>query len=82
MVPFELHVPRSLDEALDLLDQFGDDARPIAGGTALTLLMQQRLVLPGHLVSLGRIAELGGVEASDGRLRIGAAATQIGRAHV
>lgn len=75
MLPFELHVPTSLDEGLDLLDQFGDDARPIAGGTALTLLMQQRLVLPGHLVSLGRIAELSGIDASDGSLRIGAATT-------
>src|SRR5438445_702383 len=44
MLPFELHVPTTLDEALGLLDQHGDEARPIAGGTALTLLMQHVLV--------------------------------------
>ena len=75
MLPFELHVPATVDEALALLEQHGEDARPIAGGTALTLLMQQRLVLPGHLVSLGRIAELQGIEAANGTLRIGAGVT-------
>lgn len=75
MVPFELHVPTTLDEALDLLERHGDDARPIAGGTALTLLMQQRLVLPGHLVSLGHIPELARTEAANGTLRIGAGVT-------
>jgi len=75
MVPFELHVPTTLDEVLDLLDRHGDDARPIAGGTALTLLMQQRLVLPGHLVSLGRVSELARTETANGTLRIGAVVT-------
>jgi aerobic carbon-monoxide dehydrogenase medium subunit len=75
MVPFELHVPTTLDEALDLLDRHGEDARPIAGGTALTLLMQQRLVLPGHLVSLGRVGELARTETTNGTLRIGAGVT-------
>ena len=50
MIPFELHSPTSLSEALDLLHQYGEDARPIAGGTALVLLMEQRLVRPTHLV--------------------------------
>src|SRR5439155_14431977 len=75
MLPFELHVPSTLDEALDLLDQHQEDGRPIAGGTALTLLMQQRLVLPDHLVSLGRIPELQRTDVSNGTLRIGAAVT-------
>ena len=75
MLPFELHVPSTLDEALDLLDQHQDDGRPIAGGTALTLLMQQRLVLPDHLVSLGRIPELQRTDVSNGSLRIGAGVT-------
>ena len=72
MIPFELHRPASVGEALDLLEKYGEDARPIAGGTALVLLMEQRLVRPEHLVSLGRIAELSQLEAN-GELRIGAA---------
>ena len=74
MLPFELHVPATLDEALDLLDQHGEDARPIAGGTALILLMQQRLVLPNHLVSLARIGDLQRTEVN-GSLRIGSTVT-------
>lgn len=72
MIPFELHVPTRVDEALDLLERYGEDARPIAGGTALVLLMQQRLVRPEHLVSLGQVRELQGIEAGNGTLRIGA----------
>jgi carbon-monoxide dehydrogenase medium subunit len=75
MLPFELHQPSSTSEAIDLLDRYGEDARPIAGGTALVLLMQQRLVRPEHLVSLNRIRELDNVEA-DGQLRVGAAVIQ------
>jgi carbon-monoxide dehydrogenase medium subunit len=73
MIPFELHVPSTLDEALDLLDRYGEDARPMSGGTALVLLMEQRLVRPEHIISLGRIAELGRIESTNGSLRIGAA---------
>lgn len=75
MIPFTLHRPVGLPEALHLLSQYGEDARPMAGGTALVLLMQQRLVRPDHVISLGRIAELGRVEASDGTLRLGATVT-------
>ena len=75
MLPFELHVPTTTNEVLDLLDRYGEDARPIAGGTALTLLMQQRLVLPNHLVSLSRVSELAGIQARNGTLSIGAGVT-------
>jgi carbon-monoxide dehydrogenase medium subunit len=72
MIPFTLHTPTTLDEALDLLDRYGDDARPIAGGTALVLLMQQRLVRPEHLINLARVKELSAIEVSNGELRVGA----------
>ncbi len=73
MIPFQLHIPTTVNEALDLLGQYGDDARPISGGTALVLLMEQRLVRPEHLISLSRIPELGRIEAPNGALNIGAA---------
>src|SRR5581483_9189473 len=72
MIPFELHRPTTISDALELLDKYGEDARPISGGTALVLLMEQRLVRPEHLVSLSRIPELTRIEAN-GTLRIGAA---------
>jgi len=61
-----------MPEALELLEKFGDDARPLSGGTALVLLMEQRLVRPEHLVSLSGIPELGKIEVN-GALRIGGA---------
>lgn len=74
---FELHEPRSLGEALGLLAEAGEDARPIAGGTALSLLMGYGFLRPEVLVSLRHLRdELGGVGSDvTGGLRIGAATT-------
>jgi carbon-monoxide dehydrogenase medium subunit len=69
---FDYRVPATLDEAVELLDSYGDDARPIAGGTALVILMKQRLVRPGVLVSLRDIDDLRGIDKSDGSLRVAA----------
>ena len=75
MTPFEFIQPSSLDEALSLLDQHGDDGKVIAGGTALVILMKQRLVRPTALISLAKLQELRGVERSNGGIRIGALTT-------
>ena len=73
---FEYHEPRSLDEALALLDLYGDDAHLMAGGTATMLLLRQGLIRPAHVIGLRKIGELGGVARTpDGGLRIGATAT-------
>jgi carbon-monoxide dehydrogenase medium subunit len=55
---FEYHAPTSLDEATSLLQQFGDEARPVAGGTDLVLMMTDRVVTPRHVVDVKRIPEL------------------------
>ena len=71
---YEYHRPVRLDEALDLLDEHGDDAMAIAGGTDLVPNMKHGLFTPGHLISLGRVRELRGIDrADDGSIRIGAA---------
>src|SRR5215216_4642706 len=75
MIGFGYRAPTSLEEVCSTLDEFGDDARLIAGGTALVLLMKQRLVHPQVLVSLKRVAELGGVAHLNGGFRVGATAT-------
>jgi carbon-monoxide dehydrogenase medium subunit len=72
MTPFEYRAPRTLAEALAHLRQYGEDARPLAGGTALVLMMRQRLVRPACLVSLRGIPGLGRIEAADGSVEIGA----------
>ncbi len=72
MQDFQFHTPSSLDEALTLLEEYGEDARPMAGGTALVLLMKQSLVSAGHLVSLARVPGLDAIRVEDNELHIGA----------
>lgn len=75
MTPFELLEPRSLSEAAGLLDDAS--ARPIAGGTAVMLMMKMGVLRPARLVSLRavekRYSEIGA--GPDGGLRLGAMAT-------
>jgi carbon-monoxide dehydrogenase medium subunit len=70
-----LFQPRSLDEAISVLQSHGEEARAIAGGTALTILLRQGLVRPAALVSLGGISGLSGIERTNGELSLGALVT-------
>lgn len=72
---FEYHAPDSLEATLGLLAEHGDEAKLIAGGSALLILMKQDLVQPGHLVSLQRVAGLRGVREAGGALVIGGLTT-------
>ncbi|MCZ6615265.1 MAG: xanthine dehydrogenase family protein subunit M [Chloroflexi bacterium] len=72
MHDFDLHQPTTLQEAQSLLDQHGEEARIIAGGTGLVQLMKLRLSQPEHLVALHRVPGLAGIERNNGALRIGA----------
>ena len=56
MTPFELVEPASLDEAIALLDPDDPTVRPIAGGTALMLMMKAGVFRPTRLVSLRKLA--------------------------
>ena len=74
MTPFELLEPGSLDEAIGLLDADDAAVRPIAGGTALMLMMKAGVFRPTRLVSLRRLGERFARIAAEpsGELRIGA----------
>jgi carbon-monoxide dehydrogenase medium subunit len=74
--PFEYFAPDSLEEALALLAQYGDDAKPLAGGQSLVPVLNFRLARPAVLVDLNRIDALAGIEADDAGLRIGAMTRQ------
>lgn len=71
----EYRRPDTLEEAVEVLAKRGGDARVIAGGTALVILMKQRLVRPDILVSLDRIEELSAISTTAEGIRIGATAT-------
>jgi carbon-monoxide dehydrogenase medium subunit len=72
MRDFYFHQPTSLPQALDMLDEHQDDGRPMAGGTALVVLMKQSLVDADHLISLDRVPGLSGIRLESDGLHIGA----------
>ena len=75
MNAFDYRTPRTVDEALAILREYGEDARVIAGGTALVTMLRQRLVRPGCLVSLRDVPGLDRIEVHNGALRLGALVT-------
>ncbi|HXG20847.1 MAG TPA: xanthine dehydrogenase family protein subunit M [Methylomirabilota bacterium] len=74
MISFTYLEPAHIDEALELLARYGDEAKGIAGGTGLVNLMKQRLVQPTYLIGLRRLAGLDRL-SYDSVLRIGALCT-------
>jgi len=84
LTPFELAEPRSLAKAIALLDPDDPSVRPIAGGTALMLMMKASVFQPTRLISLRRIEKKFSriQRGEDGSLRIGAMTTlsALGRA--
>jgi aerobic carbon-monoxide dehydrogenase medium subunit len=66
--------PRSIEETLDNLTEFGEDAKLVAGGQSLMVLLHEGLISPRVLISLSGVTELGGISI-DGEARIGALAT-------
>ena len=70
--PFEYHRAGSVDEALTLLAQYGEDGKVIAGGHSLLPVMKLRFAQPAHLIDIRRVAELAGIREEGGVLCIGA----------
>jgi aerobic carbon-monoxide dehydrogenase medium subunit len=73
---FDYHRPASLDDVVALLTQHRDEGRLLAGGHSLIPMMKLRLANPAHLIDLGAVAELKGVEDAGGAIRIAAMTTQ------
>lgn len=73
---FEYHRATSLEHALELLGEFGENGRPIAGGQSLVPMMNFRLARPGHLVDINRLP-LNSIEIDGALLRIGALTRHI-----
>jgi aerobic carbon-monoxide dehydrogenase medium subunit len=69
---FEYSAPATLEEALMLLSELGDDARPLAGGQSLIPLLSFRLAQPSHLVDLAGVTELVSIGTENGHLVLGA----------
>lgn len=78
MIPpsFDYHAPDTLDEALALLNEYGVDAKVLAGGHSLLPMMKLRFAEPPHLVDLNKITALRGIREHDGAIHIGAMTTE------
>ena len=74
--PFAYHAPSQLDEALALLERYGDDAKVLAGGQSLMPLLNFRLSYPSALIDINRVAELSYIRQENGQVRIGALTRQ------
>jgi len=68
---FEYHAPKTIDEALGLLDELGEDAKVLAGGQSLIPLLKLRFASPAHLVDINKIKDLDFLEERHGTLSIG-----------
>jgi carbon-monoxide dehydrogenase medium subunit len=69
---FAYHAPSTLEDALSLLAEHGDEARILAGGQSLVPAMNLRLARPAHLLDINGVAGLSGIAEDGGRLAIGA----------
>jgi len=72
---FDLLQPRSVSEAVAMLARYGDDARPLGGGTTLMILMKQRALYYPYLVDLQTIPGLAEIKVESNGVRIGALVT-------
>jgi len=74
--PFDYFAASSVEEALALLEDYGEGARLLAGGQSLVPMMAFRLARPTKLIDLNPIASMAGIKLGEGHLRIGAMTRQ------
>jgi len=78
---FDYCAPTSLDEALSILKEHGDDAKVMAGGQSLIPLLKLRFSRPEMVLDIARIPGLNGIKRDDGHVSIGALARHVDIEH-
>lgn len=83
-VAFDYHPATTVDEAIALLQQYGDDAKVLAGGHSLIPTLKLRLAQPEHLIDIGKISELSYIREENGVVAVGAMTTytQVARSEL
>ncbi|BBY19431.1 FAD binding domain-containing protein [Mycolicibacterium litorale] len=71
--PFAYHRPDTVAEAAQMLGEFGEDAKILAGGQSLVPMLAMRLTHFAHLIDISRIGELTGIDLVDGQVAVRAA---------
>jgi carbon-monoxide dehydrogenase medium subunit len=77
MIPnnFEYFAPKTIEEALKLIDKYGEDCKILSGGHSLIPVLKLRLAAPAVIIDIGRIEELKAIKVDDGAIRIGGGVT-------
>ena len=77
MIPaqFEYVAPKTLEDALHLIERHGDEAKILAGGHSLLPLMKLRLAQPRYVIDIGRLRNMNYIREENGRIAIGALTT-------
>src|SRR5262249_16806959 len=77
MIPnnFEYFAPKTIEEALKLVDKYGEDCKILSGGHSLIPVLKLRLAAPALIVDVGRIEGLKTIEVDDGAIHIGGGVT-------
>jgi carbon-monoxide dehydrogenase medium subunit len=70
---FAYHRPDTVTEAVGLLDEYGDDAKILAGGQSLVPMLAMRLTFFENLIDISRVSELQSIDLDGDEVRIGAA---------
>ena len=70
MIPgsFDYHAPATLDEAIKLLSELGEDAKILAGGHSLIPMMKLRLAEPTNLIDINGLTDLNYIQEENGYL--------------
>jgi 2-furoyl-CoA dehydrogenase FAD binding subunit len=74
--PFDYVRPDTVEEAVAVLAEYGDEARVLAGGQSLMAMLNLRLADPAVIVDIARMPELDYIRETDDKVEIGAAVTQ------
>lgn len=74
---FDYHPATSVDEAIALLQQYGDEAKLLAGGHSLIPAMKLRLSQPEHLIDIGKISSLSYIREEQDSIVVGALTTYV-----
>ena len=69
--PFDYHRPDSVAAAAEMLAEFGEESKVLAGGQSLVPMLALRLAFFDHLIDISRLDELNGIERQDGAVWIG-----------
>ncbi|HWT47663.1 MAG TPA: FAD binding domain-containing protein, partial [Mycobacterium sp.] len=73
---FDYHRPDTVEDAVSLLAELGDDAKILAGGQSLVPMLSMRLAYFDHLIDISRLGELQGIDRRGQELWIGAGTTE------